>query len=150
MLRRIVAASVALCALTLAATHGGAAAAASVSNGRFSCTVTAAAATLSRTSLTAKASITCTAATTAAVYVGISEMDGTIEQTVQTPRLMSIAVTRANTAVAITGPTVTCLNTETGNEEYASKVQVVLTTSTGAQVSSAWDLKIPANDAYAC
>ena len=125
-------------------------AAASVSNGKFSCTVTSVVPTLSKTSLTAKASITCTSATTASVYIGLSEMDGTTEQVVQTPKLVSVAVTKANTAFAISGTTVTCLNTETGNEEYVSKVDVVLTTSTCSTVSSSWDLKAPANDAYAC
>ena len=125
-------------------------AAASVSNGKLSCTVTSLLPTLSKTSLTAKATVSCTAPTTASVSIALSEYDGAIEQAIQTPRKVSVAVTKARTNYSVSGSTMTCVNTETGNEEYVSKVQVTLTTSTGALVTSSWDIRLPTNDAHAC
>lgn len=125
-------------------------AAAPVSNGKLSCTVTSLLPTLSKTSLTAKATVSCTAATTASVSIGLSEFDGTTEQVIQTPKKVSVAVTKAGTNYSVSGSTITCVNTESGNEEFVSKVQVTLTTSTGALVTSSWDLRLPTNDAHAC
>lgn len=134
----------------LALTQSPVFASSSVSNGRYSCTVTAMRATLIGTALTPNATISCTSAANVSVFVGLSEMDGRLEQVVQRPAAIAVGVARANTPFAIAGRTVSCLNTEAGNEEYATKIDVVLTTSTGAQVSSTWDLSSPGIDTFRC
>lgn len=121
-------------------------AAQSITAGTNTCTVTALAPVLSRTSLTGSASVKCTVATTVTVEFGVIEMDGTTEDT-RIPIALakkSMAV-KANTAVTISTAAATCLSTETGNEEYATKVRVSLSGPT-----SAYDRTTPANDSYAC
>ncbi len=121
-------------------------AAQSITAGTNKCTVTAIAPKLSKTSLTGSASVVCTVATTVTLEFGVVEMDGTLED-VKIPVAVakkSMAV-KANTAVIITTASATCLNTETGNEEYATKVRVSLSGPV-----SAYDRTSPANDSYIC
>lgn len=110
------------------------------------CTVTAVAPTLSKTSLTGKATVLCTGATTVTVEIGVVEMDGTAEDT-KVPIAVaskSMAVS-ANKAITISTATLTCLNTETGNEEYATKARVNLSGTV-----SAWDRTVPKADSFVC
>ncbi|MEN9644323.1 MAG: hypothetical protein RL238_992 [Actinomycetota bacterium] len=110
------------------------------------CTVTAVAPTLSKTSLTGKATVPCTKATTVTVEIGVVEMESTVEDT-KVPIAVaskSVAVS-ANKAVTVSTATMTCLNTETGNEEYATKARVNISGTV-----SAWDRTVPKTDAFAC
>lgn len=110
------------------------------------CTVTAVAPTLSKTSLTGKATVLCTKATTVTVEIGVVELDGTVED-VKVPiaaASKTVAVT-ANKAVTVSTAVVACLNTETGNEEFASKARVNISGTV-----SAWDRSVPKNDAFLC
>ena len=110
------------------------------------CTVTAVAPTLSKTSLTGKATVVCTKATTVTIEIGVVEMDSTVED----PKVPIAAASRsvavaANKAVTVSTATLKCLSTETGNEEYASKARVNISGTV-----SAWDRTVPKNDAFAC
>ena len=110
------------------------------------CTVTAVAPTLSKTSLTGKATVLCTKATTVTVEIGVVELDGTVEDVKVpiAPASKTVAVT-ANKAVTVSTAVVACLNTETGNEEFASKARVNISGTV-----SAWDRSVPKNDAFLC
>jgi hypothetical protein len=110
------------------------------------CTVTALAPTLTKTNLTAKASVLCTKATSVTVEIGVVELDGTAEDVKVpiAPASKSVAVS-ANKAVTVTTATVTCLNTETGNEEYATKARVNISGTV-----SAWDRTVPKTDQFLC
>jgi hypothetical protein len=110
------------------------------------CTVTALAPTLTKTSLTAKASVLCTKATSVTVEIGVVELDGTADDVKVpiAPSSKSVAVS-ANKAVTVTTATVTCLNTETGNEEYATKARVNISGTV-----SAWDRTVPKTDQFLC
>jgi hypothetical protein len=123
-----------------------ASAAQSATAGSNKCTVTALAPTLSKTSLTGRASVVCTMATTVTVEFGVVEMDSTLEDTkVPIPMASKSVAVKANTAVTVNTATLTCLNTETGNEEYASKARVNLSGTV-----SAYDRTAPTNDSFAC
>lgn len=121
-------------------------AAQSATAGTNKCTVTALAPTLTKTSLTGRASVLCTTATIVTLDIGVVEIDGTIEdgKVPITVTSKSVAV-KANTAVTINTATVTCLNTETGYEEYASKSRVNISGTV-----SAWDRTVPKADSFAC
>ena len=110
------------------------------------CTVTAVAPTLTKTSLTGKATVVCTKATTVTVEIGVVELDGTVEDTKVPVAAASktVAVT-ANKAVTVSTAVVTCLSTETGNEEYASKARVNISGTV-----SSWDRTVPKIDAFVC
>lgn len=121
-------------------------AAQSASTSTNKCTITAVAPTLSKGNLTGKATVVCTKATTVTVEFGVVEMDSTTED-LKVPIAMaskSVAVS-ANKAVTVSTATKACLNTETGNEEYASKARVNISGTV-----SAWDRTVPKNDAFAC
>lgn len=110
------------------------------------CTVTAVAPTLSKTSLTGKATVVCTTATVVTVEIGVVEMDGTAEDTkVPIPVASKSMAVSANKAITISTAVLTCLNTETGNEEYASKARVNLSGTV-----SAWDRTVPKADSFVC
>lgn len=121
-------------------------AAQSITVGSNTCTVTAVTPTLNKTTLTGSVTVKCTIATTVTVEFGVVEMDGTTEDTrVPIPiASRSLAITRANTLFTVS-VSATCLNTETGNEEYATKARVGLSGPT-----SSYDRTTPANDQFAC
>ena len=118
----------------------------SATAGTNKCTVTAIAPTLKGTLLTATATVLCTSASLVAVLVGVVELDGTVEDLkVEIPvKSIAVAVT-ANRSVTITTATVTCVSTETGNEEFATKAAVNI-----AGTVSAYDRTVPKTDSYAC
>ena len=120
-------------------------AAKTVTSGSNSCTVTALAPSLSKTTLTARASVLCTVATSVSVEIGAVELDGTTQQQVIPQKLSSVTVRARTTAtVSITGA---CVNGDIGeNEEYATKVMIKF----GTSAWSAYDLTVPATNAYAC
>ena len=122
-------------------------AAQNVTAGKNRCTVTAVAPTLKGTTLKATATVLCTMAGSVAVLIGVVELDGTAEdlKVVEIP-VKSIAVTvSANKAVTVTTATVTCVSTETGSEEFATRTAVNL-----AGTVSAYDRTVPKLDSYAC
>jgi hypothetical protein len=121
-------------------------AAQSATAGTNKCTVTAVAPTLSKTSLSGKATVVCTVATTVTLELGVVEMDGTVEDAkAPIPVAAKSVAVKANTAVTVTTATLTCLSTEAGNEEYASKVRVNISGTV-----SAWDRTTPKADSFAC
>jgi hypothetical protein len=123
-----------------------ASAAQSATAGKNKCTVTAVAPTLSSKNLFGQATVLCTLATSVSVEIGVVELDGTVEDTLVpiAVRTVTVAVS-ANKAATIATATATCLNTETGNEEYATKAQVNISGTV-----SAWDRTLPKTDQYAC
>ena len=145
MPRRLVASL--LSVLAVATVDGTAFATATVSTSTNKCTITAKAPTLSsKKDLTGSVSVVCTAATVVSVELTVVEMDGTTED----PKVLMVSksfstTVKANTAVVITTNTATCISTETGNEEYATKGRVNL-----SGVVSSWDRTVPATDSYAC
>ena len=123
-------------------------AAASVGSGSTSCTVTAKAPTLTTTKqLTGSATVTCNKSAAIIVDVIVVEMDGTAEDPTNLGvkmQQLSTSVT-ANVAKTISTNTATCISTEPGNEEYATKARVSL-----SGLVSTYDRTVPANDSYAC
>ena len=121
-------------------------AAQSITAGKNKCTVTSLAPTLNGTTLTAKASVLCTVSSSVAVEVGVVELDGSAEDAKVVIGMRSIAVTvSANKAATVTTASVSCVNTETGNEEYATKALVNISGTV-----SAYDRTVPKTDAFAC
>lgn len=121
-------------------------AAQSATAGTNKCTVTASAPTLSKGMLTGKATVLCTKATAVTVELGVVELDGTAEdpKVVIASASKTVAVT-ANKAVTVSTAVVACVNTETGNEEFASKARVNISGTV-----SAWDRTVPKNDSFVC
>lgn len=119
----------------------------SVTAGKNKCTVTAVAPTLTATKgLSGKATVTCTLASSITVEIGVVEMDGTAEDTVVPIQVRSVSMAvSANKAATFTTATATCVSTETGNEEYATKARVNISGTV-----SAWDRTVPKTDAFAC
>ena len=121
-------------------------AAQAVTVGTNKCTITAIAPTLKGTTLTATSSVVCTKAGSISVETGVVELDGTVEdikvQIKMTPKAVTVA---ANKAVVVTTASVTCLSTETGNEEFATKARVNI-----AGAVSAYDRTVPKADSFAC
>ena len=91
----------------------------------------------------------CTVASTVTVRLSVGELDINAEQVVIAETSRSVSV-RASTAARITWfevttSTITCPNTETGNEEFRTNARV----SVGS-VSTDIDRTIPTVDQYAC
>lgn len=135
------------CALLLLGNAATATAATSAKSGTTTCTVTAVKPTLTATKqLTGSATVVCTGATVITVDVTVVELDGTLEDpTVLMPtKKLSISAAK-NVTYTVPTSTVTCISTETGNEEYASKARVSL-----SGLVSAYDKTVPAADSFAC
>jgi len=147
VMKRRLAHCLAAVAVTTMVVPGVAQAAQSITSGTAKCTVTSVAPTLSKTTLTAKVTVLCTVSTSVSVEVGAVEVDSataTFQQVIaQTKKSVSV---KANTSVAVT-VSGACLNSETGNEEFATKARVAFGTSTSW---SLYDQTAPANDAYRC
>ena len=112
------------------------------------CTITAKAPTLNATKqLTGSASVVCNKSAVITLDIIVVEMDGTTEDAkalgVQVLKLS--ASVKANVAQTFSTNTATCISTETGNEEYATKARVSL-----SGLVSTYDRTAPANDSYAC
>lgn len=143
--RRVVATAIGVAGLLTG--HGTAVATTTASTSTNRCSVTAKAPTLNaKKQLTGSVSVVCTAATVVTVNLTVVEMDGTLEDA----RVLVVAKTftttvRASTAMTVNTNTATCVSTETGNEEYATKARVNIS---GAV--STWDRTVPANDSFAC
>ncbi len=133
---------------TLLSTPSTAFAAQTTTYGATKCTVTAKAPTLNTAKqVTGSLTITCTALTVVTVDTLVVELDGTVEQVVTgTTKTASVSVPK-NGTVTVSSVTAKCTNTETGNEEYASKARIIIS---GSAAWSAWDRTVPANDSYAC
>lgn len=132
--------------LVMSVATPGAHAAQSATTSTNKCTVTALAPTLTKTNLMGSVSVICTKATTVTVEFGVVEMDSTLEDVKVpiAPASKSVAVL-AGKAVTVTTATVVCTNTETGNEEYATKARVNISGTV-----SAWDRTVPKTDQYLC
>jgi len=110
------------------------------------CTVTALAPTLSKSMVTGKATVLCTKATTVTVEIGVVEMDSSLEdKVVPIPVASKSVAVSANKAVTVSTATKTCISTEAGNEEYATKARVNISGTV-----SAWDRTLPKTDSFAC
>lgn len=137
-----------LLALSVLLPGGVAVASTTAGSGTTKCTITAKAPTLTATKqLTGSATVVCTATILITVDVTVVELDGTVEdKTVLMPTKTTppFSATKNLTYTIATG-TVTCISTEAGNEEYASKARVNITGN-----SSTFDRTVPANDSYAC
>jgi len=120
-------------------------AAKTVTSGAYSCTVTAVTPSLSKTTLTARATVFCTVATSVSVEIGAVELDGTTQTQIIPQTLRSITVkARTNASVSVAGA---CRDSDPGEkEEYATKVMIRF----GTSAWSAYDLTVPATNAYAC
>lgn len=143
--RRLVASTIGVAVLSSG--PGIAMATTSVSTTTNRCSITAKAPTLNaKKQLTGSVSVVCTVATVVTLDLTVVEMDGTTEDTraLMVTKVFSTAV-RANTAMTVSTNTATCISTETGNEEYATKGRVNIS---GAV--SAWDRTVPAADSYSC
>lgn len=120
-------------------------AAQSVTNS-FKCTVTAKPPVLSGTTITTYAVVNCTKAATITIDIKAVEMDSSTEQSnavMAENKGLSVSVTAGvDKTITTTG---TCLNTETGYEEFATKVRVGI----GSKYSS-YDRTSPANNSYNC
>ena len=127
----------------------------SVVYNKNTCKVTAIAPTLTATKqLTGSASITCTAATTVTLIISVVELDGTT-LTTEDPTVevklasVSVNVTAGGTVTTKTA-TATCVSTETGNEEFATKAQVSFGIISGVSYTSVVDRTVPKLDSFAC
>lgn len=113
--------------------------------GKFSCTVKSLPPTLSKGSLTGTAQIDCNVSTTVIVEFGVVELDGAVEDRVEvTFQRRSVAVIAGRSTVIPTA-TASCISTESGNEEMATRSRVTLSGTV-----SLWDRTTPPNDSYAC
>ena len=118
----------------------------SVRAGTNTCTVTAVAPTLVRTTLTSNFKVVCTVSGVVTLEIGVVEMDGTLEDKVIPIAIKTVSVvTTATRTVTAVGSSATCVSTEPGNEEYATKVRVNISGTV-----SAFDRSVPINDQYAC
>ena len=146
MKRRLAHCLAAVAAMTMAVPSV-ADAAQSVVSGTSKCTVTSVSPTLSKTTLTARVTVLCTVSTSVTVELGAVEIDSataTFQQVIaQTKKSVSV---KANTSVAVT-VSGACLNSETGNEEFATKARVAFGTSTSW---SLYDQTVPNNDSFLC
>jgi hypothetical protein len=122
-------------------------AATSVKSGTTTCTVTAVKPTLTATKqLTGSATVVCTGATVITVDVTVVELDGTLEDTTVLMPIKKLSISAAkNVKYTVATGTVTCISTETGNEEYASKARVSL-----SGLVSTYDKTVPVADSFAC
>lgn len=128
-------------------------AAQSVTSGTATCTVEALAPKVAVTSkgrtLTGQARVWCTASTTVSVRLYVSELDGTVEQISIPEAARSVSVRgstlRSPVWVTLTTSTVTCPNTEVGNEEFRSNARITL-----GMASTDYDRTAPTNDQFAC
>ena len=96
--------------------------------------------------VTTYATIVCNKAATVVLDIKAVELDGTVEQSnvvMAENKGLSVSVT-ANVAKTVS-TTGRCVNTETGNEEFATKVRVGI----GSKYSP-YDRTAPANDSYSC
>lgn len=122
-------------------------AAQTATSGATKCTVTAKAPTLSATKqLVGSATVVCTAAALVTVELTVVELDGTAED--KTVLVVNKTVTQTlakNVTVTIPTNAGTCISTEVGNEEYATKARVSL-----SGVVSVFDRTVPKADSYAC
>jgi len=124
-----------------------ASAAQSITSGATKCTITSKAPVLStKKQLTGSVSVVCTATALVTVETTVVELDGSTEdKTVLMPNKTVTQTLTKNVAVTINTNTATCISTEVGNEEYATKARVSL-----SGVVSLFDRTVPANDSYAC
>jgi len=122
-------------------------AAQSVTSGATRCTVTSRAPTLSATrQLVGSASVVCTATAVVTIELTVVELDGTLEDRLVLMPNKSITQTiTRNVAVVIPTNAATCISTEVGNEEYATRARVSL-----SGIVSAFDRTVPRVDSFAC
>jgi hypothetical protein len=122
-------------------------AAQTVTSGATKCTITSKAPTLSATKqLVGSVTVVCTATAVATIELTVVELDGTVED--KTVLVVNKTVTQTLTKnVTVTIPTnaATCVSTEVGNEEYATKARVSL-----SGIVSAYDRTVPKADSFAC
>ena len=119
----------------------------SVTSGATRCTITSRAPTLSATrQLVGSISVVCTATALATIELTVVELDGTAEdRTLLMPNKTVTQTLLRNVAVVIPTNTATCISTEVGNEEYATKARVSL-----SGIASPFDRTVPRNDSFAC
>ena len=144
LVRRLLAV-VSLTALACVGSSMSAFAAQTVNFGRFSCTIKALPPTLSRGAITGSAQIDCNVSTTLIVEFGVVELDGNIEDRVEVPFQRKAIAVFAGRSIVVPTTTDTCVSTEPGNEELATRARVSL-----SGTLTTWDRTSPPNDSYAC
>jgi len=122
-------------------------AAASTASGSAKCTVTARHPRLDTLTNTLRgyATVTCNVSTVIGVETTVVEMDGAVESATAVAREVRWVAVNGGVATMVMTARGVCLNTEPGNEEFASKARVLLMGSV-----SAWDRTVPDPDSYAC
>ena len=110
-------------------------------------TVTSKAPTLSATKqLVGSATVVCTATALVTIELTVVELDGTLEdKTVLVTNKTVTQTVAKNVTVTIPTNAATCISTEVGNEEYATKGRVSL-----SGLASTFDRTIPKADSFAC
>jgi hypothetical protein len=143
-IRRIlsVAAVASLCAPAPAAS-----AATTISAGSTKCRVTANPPSLGAANrLTGSVTVRCSSAALITIEVSVVELDGMVEdQTVITGTRVLTQTLMKNDTLTFSTSARTCVSTEPGNEEYATKARISL-----SGLVSAFDRTSPRTDAYSC
>lgn len=114
-------------------------------SGKFSCTVKSLAPVLRSGQITGSLQIDCNVAASLIIEFGVVEMDGTTEDRVEVPfqkRTLFVPVGRSTIVNTVT---TSCVSTETGNEELATRSRITLSGTV-----SLWDRTTPPIDSYAC
>ncbi len=112
---------------------------------KFTCTVKALAPTLRSGQVTGSLQIDCNISTTVVVEMGVVEMDSGAEDRVEVPFQKRVVVVSAGRSTIVNTPTSSCVSTEQGPEELATRSRVTLSGTV-----SLWDRTTPQNDSYAC
>jgi hypothetical protein len=122
-------------------------ASANIAAGATRCTVSARAPRLDTATRTLRgtAAVTCTVATVIGLETSVIELDGTVESGVAVAKETRWVVVNAGSTTVVMTARGKCINTEPGNEEFATKARVLL----GASVS-VWDRTVPDPDSFAC
>ena len=96
--------------------------------------------------ISGSAVVQCDAATVLKLDMRVVELDGAVIDPTLVIGWHSFTVTvTANTPMVIATNKVACVNTEPGNEEYATRAKVSM-----FGLQSATDFTTPPNDSYAC
>ncbi|MFM7686545.1 MAG: hypothetical protein ACKPDI_11575 [Actinomycetota bacterium] len=143
-IRRILRAAI---VTSLVAPAAGVAAATNLSAGSTKCRITANPPTIGFASrLVGTVTVRCSSTALVTVEVTVVELDGTVEDpTVITGTKVLTQTLTKNESFTFSTTARTCVNTEPGNEEYATKARVSL-----SGLMSAFDRTMPRRDSFSC
>ncbi len=90
--------------------------------------------------------VQCSSTALVGIDIAVVEMDGAVEdRAVMMPSQTLWVVVSANTPTVVLTNRARCVNTEPGNEEYATRTRINL-----SGVASSWDRNQPGPDSFAC